>query len=426
MAFTRGVSIITGVALTVLLGRFLDVEGYGAYLFALTIAQMLAMPVLLGLPTLLMRQIAIYRAEQDVERLRGVIRWSFSFAAITLVAVAISFGLYILVSGQAQGGLDASMLLYVLTLPLVGALAFMRLSSSILQGFERPFWSSLPDGTIRPVLLLAFVAIAIGLGQLTPLWAMTLHVAAAVAALAWAAVMVLRYCRIDNLDSTRKRRVETRSWLSSLLPLGLIAAAAIINTRLDIFMIGALASVTEVAFYGIASQIAGLALIGQTILNTIIAPKIARYHKCGEQVQLEQVAVNAARLATVGGVAVLLMIVLAGDDILSMLVGSAYADAAGIAFILAAGYAVSAALGPVALTLNMTGHERITARIVWISAALNAVLNAAAIPFFGAQGAAGATVISMLLRQTAMTVYLYRTLQMTSGVLSYPLRKAHS
>ena len=53
-------------------------------------------------------------------------------------------------------------------------------------------------------------------------------------------------------------------------------------------------------------------------------------------------------------------------------------------------------MGPVGLLLNMTGHERETAKGVAISAVLNMVLNFLLIPRWGITGAAVATTVSMI------------------------------
>ena len=139
------------------MARSLSPDGYGHYLYALTIAQILAMPVLAGLPTLVTRQIAIYRAHKNWAQLRGIIRWGLGFIAITSGAIALGglgfLAFWKLPSEGAQ--------VYLLALPLVVVLGLMRLSAAVIQGYEHPFWGTLPDSTLRPVILLALVCSAI-------------------------------------------------------------------------------------------------------------------------------------------------------------------------------------------------------------------------------------------------------------------------
>jgi len=64
--------------------------------------------------------------------------------------------------------------------------------------------------------------------------------------------------------------------------------------------------------------------------------------------------------------------------------------------ILLAGQMVNSAAGSVGFLLNMTGHERETARGMAVAATLNVVLNLLLTPLWGVQGAAIATAVSMI------------------------------
>ena len=409
----KGLTTLSAMALSVLLARTLGAEGYGLYLFTLTIAHMLALPVLAGLPTLITRQTAIYRSQGDWSGLRGIVLWSQRFVFVTTAAIiCLGLGSLALVPHLVT---DLSPV-YFLSLPLIFCLAFMQVASAVLRGFEFPVWGQLPDSAIRPLLLLVLVAVTALLGLLTPATAMTVHVMAATAALAWAVWMTRHHCPTHPPNhAVHGRRFETRAWLSSLLPLSLITAAGMINSRIDLLILGMLAGKESVAVYGLAAQISGLVLAGQTIVNSIIGPKIARLHVSGDKVLLQSLITQACRLSSLIALFCVVSILVFGDWVVSWLVGAEFSESARIAAIVSVGYLFSAMMGPVALLLNMTGHEWLTMKVIWGSAALNTVLNLLLIPVYGAYGAAVATLVSTVLSQgclvfISMTVLKVQTM----------------
>ncbi|MEM8547901.1 MAG: oligosaccharide flippase family protein [Pseudomonadota bacterium] len=398
MALSRALSIVTGVLLSVLLARHLGAAGYGGYLFALTVAQMLAMPVLLGLPTLLMRQIAVYRSDNDAERLAGVVRWSLKFVLTTFAAVVIGFSIFLVASRAMSAGLDQVTPLYLLTLPLVAALACLQLASAFLQGFDRPLIASLPDSLIRPALLLALISILIGLDILTPALTMALHVVAALAAFSWAVVMVVRHCDISAIKSGPSR-IEPRRWLGSLLPLSVLVGAGLINSRLDVFMLGTLTSNENVALYGIATQIAGIAGVAYLIPSTIIAPRIVTAHQKGDAAEVQKICQAASIVSLAASATFFVVLALLGEMIVGILLGASYGGAIVIALVLCVGQLIIASMGPAMVALNMMGREYSVTNAVLVSAGLNGCLNAFLIPWYGGLGAALATVVSSAVSQ---------------------------
>ncbi len=410
----RSLSILIGVTLSVLLARWLAPQGYGDYLFTLTIAQFLAMPILAGLPTLVVREVAVARESGDAEGLAGILRWGTGFIVAIFVIVAGVATAFLLLREGGTGSLS----IHFLALPLVLALAILKMGSAIVQGYEHPFAGHLGDGLIRPALLLGLISLVAITGLISAEAALWLHVSAAAAA----AGFTFGYWRIvcvERATSPRpSARYETRKWLGSLLPLSLVTAAGMVNSRLDILMLGILSATEDVARYGIAVQLAGLVVMGQTIVNAIVGPKIARLYRQANHTELHRMIAQAARLSTAVALAVFLATLLLGAQVIEILLGHDYAGAWHIALILCGGNLVSSAMGPVAKVMTMTGNERSMARLVWLSALANAALNLFLVPIYGAAGAAIATVAAQLLRQAYMVYWSAKRLRLHTTVLS--------
>ena len=67
------VSLVLGFATAVLLARFLGAEGYGRYVVALTWANLLMIPAILGLNVFLVRGIAVYQVKEMWSLMKGLL-----------------------------------------------------------------------------------------------------------------------------------------------------------------------------------------------------------------------------------------------------------------------------------------------------------------------------------------------------------------
>lgn len=419
MLFVRAANIFTGIGLAIVLARGLGAESYGRYIFVLTLVYILSLPILMGLPTLLMRQVAIYRGRSDWPLLIGIFRWSLFFISATLCGIAfIMVGYYYLWPNASVIFADMSGI-YLLAFLLAGVLGLMQIFSAMLRGFEKVFWGSLPDGFIRPILLFSLVFCISFFIDLSPALVMGFHVIAAFSALIWAMIMVGRYCLNEQPDHMKSPpEIQGKVWLSSLWPLSVIAGAAIINRKLDLLMLGVLSSEINVGIYSVGLQIASITLIGQTIVNAIIGPKIARMYANGDKRELQHLITYACRLSSFAAISCLIFILPFGLVLIESVFGSGFVLSYNVVLITCTGFVFSAMMGPIALVLNMTGHERITARVVVFSAFVNAILNGILIPMYGVNGAAIATLITVILIQSFLSYYAYTKTGLRTDVLA--------
>ena len=417
MSLVRALNIAIGVVLAVLLARLLGADDYGLYIFALALVQMMSLPVQMGLPTLIQRQIAIYRAHRDGRSLVGIIRWSIRLLALAYGVVCLfAFGYCVLGYYHQEPTPPLDVGLFVLSVALVAVLSLVQLSGAILAGLERVFHGMLPDTLIRPLALLALVVTLQFLVGISATWVMGLHVLASIVALIWALAFVKRYFRIDCgwLHRDQPPLFHSRTWLTSLVPLSLVSGAQIISQRLDIVMLGLMTSTEDVAVYSVAIQLAGALLLAQTIVNAIIAPRAARMYATDDLERFRELAVSASRLSFAAACVFLVVIVLFGRWFIDLAFGNDFSGAYAIALVVCVGALFNTAVGAVGTLLNMTGHETTTARVIVFSTVLNGLMNVILIPMYGAVGAAVATSATTIVSQTI----LWRKVCAKTGVRS--------
>lgn len=394
-------NMAAGLVTTVLLARLLGAESYGVYTFALGWVFIFGMPLQMGLPTLVMRQVAVYRSAGDSMRLKGIIQWSFRLIGVGAVVLFVGGGAVAAYHATAGSWPTTSTPLLVgSAFVLLCLLALISLYRSIVSGFENVLAANIPDTLVRPALFLLAVAVSIPFLVHDPGTVMALHAGAALAAtlLAWS--MAARRLREIRGVAPHPVLFESRAWFSSLWPMTVISGAAMINSRLDIAMLGFITGPTSVAVYDVGAKVAGLMMITQALLNATIAPRIARIYASGDRDQVQPLMVQACRLSFIPSAILLVAIWLAGPFFIPALFGPGFEDSYGVAVIVAVGFLFNTSVGAVAVLLNMSGHERVTAAVVTASAAMNAALNVFLIPTYGANGAAASTTITVLFIQS--------------------------
>jgi O-antigen/teichoic acid export membrane protein len=403
-------TVIAGLGVGTLLARGLGVNGYGQYIFALTVVQFMLLPLNFGLPTLLTREVAVLRSQNEWPVIAGLLRWSAGLVVVVFGVLMLGVGLWQWVAG-------ANTALYLFAIALAGIWAYLRLASGILRGMERVVWSALPDQVIRPLTMLVALSIVPLIVPLTPPLAMAIHALAAAVGLGsslW--LLVWRY---PPVPAGVRARYYGKKWLRSVVPLGLHTGAGLFNRRIDILMLGVLADNTALGVYGLAALIGMIAGMPQAIVNQIDAPKFARYHAEQEIARIGSLGRESAVVALAGGMTIVAGTVVLGEYAVIALVGEEFRASIPIAIIVCLGPTIAAGFGAVNTILNMSGYERQTARVAWLCAMVNITLNAILIPVYGAIGAAAATAATAILSRFVLWSMVRKRLRIRPDVLAF-------
>ncbi|MFO7971597.1 MAG: polysaccharide biosynthesis C-terminal domain-containing protein, partial [Desulfobacterales bacterium] len=112
-----------------------------------------------------------------------------------------------------------------------------------------------------------------------------------------------------------------------------------------------------------------------------------------------------------------------GRPLLGLVFGAVFVNSYLPLVILMAGQMVNSAAGSVAFLLNMTGHERDTAKGVACAAGINIVLNLILIPPLGINGAATATAVSMVVWNVLLWWMVRKRLRINSMAFNLNFRE---
>lgn len=209
----------------------------------------------------------------------------------------------------------------------------------------------------------------------------------------WSYWLVFRIYR-DRLHRSDAEGVDMKNVVKTALPMFISGTLFLVISWTDTLMVGYFWGDTQVGIYRIAFKIATLITFAQFAINSIAAPMISSYHAGDDLTALKKIMLHIGRLNTLMSTPIFLILIFFPGFVSGMF-GTEFTEGSQALVILAVGQLVNALCGPVMYTLNMTGKEKVSQRIMLISAGLNVVLNAILIPTMGIVGAAWATTVSM-------------------------------
>ncbi len=408
-------AVIVGLALSVSLTRILGSHGYGIYAYATAWVNVLALIATLGMHGVMVRQMAIYQAQENKALLKGMNRFSVLIALAASAAIlAVGYlGTWIWRNHIEEELLHA---LWVALL-IVPSLALIRMRQSAMMGLQHAVKGQAPEMVLRHafLLLLVWLVYLILQPDFTPNHILGLQILSTIAALILASRWLGRAMR-----ETGAHRGEThyaaRPWLLSALPLLFVQCMQVINNKADIFMLGVLDTMQSVGIYSVAAQIATLITFFLMAVNATLAPVVARLYNERDMARLQNVITKSARLVLALSLPIALFLMFFGEWIL-VVFGPDFADGERALSILSGGQLINIAMGSVGIILAMTGHEKILAKTFGIAAVVNLTLNALLIPPWGIEGAAVATATSMILWNVSLMLLIRSKIGLSTSAL---------
>jgi O-antigen/teichoic acid export membrane protein len=417
---------VIGAGLTycsqLVIARIVGADTFGVYTYVFAWMVVLAYFSALGFDVALLRFVPTYRAEHAWALLKGVIQYAERRAmAVSAGVIAIGVFVVMVVAPGMSSPLRNTFLVGFILVP-VWALLWIR--SSAVRAFGGVVSALAPDRMVRDGMLLAIVALASWLGAtIDAPWVMTATLVGSVVGLC--------------LSSLAKRRLRPRAidalapeyaasiWRRTALPLVIIAAAESLLNRTGVLLLGWTGHTTDAGIYGLAFNIAFLAALPRTAVNTLFAPTISHLFARKDQAMLQVLVTTSALWTLCGAAAIGLLLSLLAEPLLSWF-GHGYEAGVPALRILLIGQVFAASVGSQLHVMTMTGHERSAAVLLVTSTAVNALMSMVFIHQFGLTGAAIATTITLIVWNAAMALFIWRHLELLPGVLGLPRLRAAS
>ncbi len=376
-----------GLAAVAATTRYLSLKEYGALVTALIFVSLFVAVTDSGMTTTGGRELA--RAPERAEAIvssTGLTVTAISFAAAA-VAVAVSQIVY---SGAGSADIRKAILILIPQLFLMGPRCAAQAS---LLARQKMYLVSTAGVVTRIVTLGLVVLVA------------QADLGFAAMAAAYAAFPILGAILTVLLAGVGLPRI--RGWngalawrlLKAAIPLGGVLVVNFLYFRLDLFLLGFLATKDDVALYGVAYKLVEVLILIPSYVMFTLVPAIATAERFSDRLNsLVQNAFSAMQLVAVPLIALSFF----SKSIIGFIAGSSY-ESAGVALqILVLSLAASYLQQVFSFSLVAQDRQLLALFVLVGVLAVNLGLNLVLIPLFKVNGAATAVLISELVSLVAM------------------------
>lgn len=386
--FSKLITLLAGI----FYARALGAENYGLYGYYMSLIAIFAIPVVSGLPNLIIRELTYYKSENDGGKFHGIIVWS------TIYIFGMSLISFFLLCFLAKNNYVARDIGYLL-IPLGLIILFKGYTTqqtAIINSCKKPVLSQIPIQIFVPLITLILVLSLVIMG-------FEANAGLILKSTLFAFVLSLLFSLVISYKSVRKLKIKkrdisfsTKALSKSLFPLSIMAIISTLNIEVASVFIAELSDTKEVAYFKVAMQAVSIMIIGLNSINTILMPEVATLYKLGEMDSLQAVIKKAVRLNSLFAMPVILVLTFFGRDLIVIFFGDEYEQAYIVMMILCIGQFVNVLSGSVGLILNMTRNERSALVSSIIALIINIVTLYTLTPIYGAIGAAISLAISIV------------------------------
>jgi len=397
--FSAGLLYLTQIVLARWMGGF----EYGVYVSVWTWVLILGAMSHLGLNLASLRLAPVYRETHDFAHLRGLVRGvrCVALAGGTIIMVAGLTGVWIF-QDQIQNHFVLPIYLALVCVPLY---ALTDVQDGIGRGNAWMGIALIPPYILRPLLLLAAMAVAYGAGL-----SMTAVTAASAAIVAtWLTGLLQALSLNRRMRATipaGPRLSDFPTWLKISLPLLVMMSAELLLQNTDILVVTRYMSPADVGIYFAAGKTMALIMFVHYAVGSAVAHKFAALHARGDHDGLRSFVKDAVNWTFWPSLASALIILALGKPLLSLF-GPQFATGYPVMCILVVGFLTRSAMGPADYLLNMLGEQKLCAAVLFGAALLNIVLNVVLVPKFGIVGAASATATSLTIAALTNAVVVW-------------------
>ena len=193
------------------------------------------------------------------------------------------------------------------------------------------------------------------------------------------------------------------------IPLMFAQSVQFVMSWTDKLMLGSMSTLEDVGIYHTAFKLSMFAAVALMSINSIASPKFAEMFANNDMIGLRKV-VRQSTIMIFWTSAPLVIIFFMFPEFLLGLFGNEFKIGVTAFILLSCGKLFSSFSGSVGNILQMTGNQNILAKILLCAAILNIALNLYLIPKYGINGAALASMISIIVWNSGMILAVKKKL----------------
>ncbi|NUO09147.1 MAG: flippase [Candidatus Brocadia sp.] len=398
----RIIGMIFSYIFTLVITRNFGADAMGVFALSFTALSIFSIIGRLGVDTALLRFVAEYSAQDRWDLVKEI--YIKSMKIVIPFCLILSLVLYILSPYMAKYIFHKEYLspyfriISFAVLPMVLILINSNALRALKKIKESSFFQNISNFLFASIILVALVFFTNQLYIPIVSYVIALFLGAIVSQISWQ-----KNAKLGPVAYKKTTKLKTVLYVS--LPMLLSSSMFFIMHWIDTIMLGILKTEAEVGVYNIVLKVATLTNITLVAINTIAAPKFAEFYSKGDMAGLGKTTRQSTKLIFWTSFPTLIVIFLFPSLILGIF-GEEFRAGIYALLFLTFGQFINSISGSVALILQMTGKQKVFQNIMLIATVINVILNAILIPRYGIDGAAFASMISVIFWNLASVFYI--------------------
>ena len=393
------ISKILGYTYRIIIARYFGPEVYGLFTLGLIVFGWLIAFSIFGLNSGLLRYISLYRGKKEFKKI------SFVYKRVVVITLTLSIflGLFLFLSADfislylfKEPNLGIFLKIFSIGVPLS---VMFNISLAVMLAYEKIrehsfFFNILQNITRLGIfILLIFFGVRENSVPLSYILSIAISLAGAYIFFKYTLTEIFVKSKLNKNEKSKiTKEVFSYSW--PFLFSGIIVS---FFSWVDSFFIGYFLGAEEVGIYNAGVPIAALVMITTELFINMFFPLVTREYAKGRVEVIKQISKQVSKWIFIINLPLLILIVLFPGAFINLLFGNEYLLAVNSLRFLAIGMFFSSIFEVSNRLISMTGRSKIIMVDISIMVLVNALLNYLFIPRYGINGAAFATMISLIL-----------------------------
>lgn len=399
--FLRFGGLMSGYLLTLIIANLFGADGLGDYVLSITVLRLFTLLSKLGLDTTSIKFIASFASQN---------KWTSIFkfrnkVVFILIISSIFFSFLLYTLSQPIADLINAQVKYIkLNSFFILPMSFFMLHYQSLRGLKRiaefSFFYRMSQSlfTVVSVLIIYYFI----QDNEVPIYAYLVSLLL-VSVLAFLSFRYNLNKKSYGKESAEMQILKYSQILKISIPLMFAQSVQFIMAWTDKLMLGSMTTTVDVGVYHTAFKLSMFAAVALMSVNSIASPKFAEMFAKKDFLGLKKVVHQSTKMIFWSSFPLVIVFFMFPDFLLGLF-GEEFKVGVTAFIFLSCGRLISSFSGSVGNILQMTGNQNIYAIILLIGAILNVVLNLILIPLYGINGAAIASMSSLIVWNLSMVL----------------------
>jgi O-antigen/teichoic acid export membrane protein len=364
---------------------------FGVYTIGVTLLSIAVLIPKFGMDQSLVRIIGELFTKGEISKLYDVLKKSVLFTIILSITVSLILFLnsdYIAILINKP---ELNQTIQTISYAIV-PMALVAIIAAVMQGMRRTIIYVIITSVLLPFLF--FISLVIFSLNSINISALELYIGVTFVVLILA-LLLFKFVLPNKDKKISSETYDFNKIIQISAPMLLTSSFVLIMSWTDILMLSYYTTAAEVGIYSAALKVAAITSISLMAINSIAAPKFVQFYTNNDMKGLAQIAQQSTKLILFTSLPILILIFIAPEWLMGLF-GNEFT--AGVAVLLLMGIAqfVNAFSGSVGYIMQMTDNQKTFQNVILVAAVLNIVLNYLLIPKYGINGAAFASMVSMI------------------------------